>query len=571
MTPPTGRRAALGAVLVGVATLALLVATEPFLAIVWDEGYTLGREVRMRQWFRALADPAGFSRTWTPPAPNTELVQPDNPPRPAPRADQLDTRAELFSRPVLDWFWPFAREEPHGHPPAYAIGGLLGDLVTPNRPLLPRARLGPMAAFSLAAGLLWWTVVRRWGAWAAGAAVGAWVFQPNLFGNAHYATVDAWLASLWVLALGTFVEAVEVPTPAAGQPTRRSPRWGWVVAFGFVCGLAADSKLTGWFLPIPFLGASLLGRDRRGGLTLMVGGVVGVLTLYLLCPPLWGDVVGGLERFFRSNLTRARTIPIPVQFFGRIYNTPAESLPWYNTLAWLVLVTPVGLLALAGLGSFWTIRRGEQAEATPPGRWVRLGTLAGLHALMLLGLRALPHTPGHDGVRLILPLFGMVAVLVGAGAGWAVVRYGRVGRWLVGLAVTEAVVSVAVMMPVPLAYFSPVVGGLPGAARLGMEPTYFWDALDDTALDWLNQHTPAGRTVQFTTFPTSWLYLKQTGKLRAGLAQVDRGRPMWLVFQNRPGSLGPVERDLIENGTPALVVRKLGVPLVFVYPYPDSL
>ncbi len=36
----------------------------------------------------------------------------------------------------------------------------------------------------------------------------AWVLQPNLFANGHYATVDATLASLWLLALIAFAEAV---------------------------------------------------------------------------------------------------------------------------------------------------------------------------------------------------------------------------------------------------------------------------------------------------------------------------------------------------------------------------
>ena len=37
-----------------------MLATEPYLAIVWDEGYTLGREERLREWFHALADPAAL-------------------------------------------------------------------------------------------------------------------------------------------------------------------------------------------------------------------------------------------------------------------------------------------------------------------------------------------------------------------------------------------------------------------------------------------------------------------------------------------------------------------------------
>ena len=66
-----------GAFAVALATLALMVATEPRMAIVWDEGFTLGREARIREWFRALANPPAFASRWVPPSPRSELVQPD--------------------------------------------------------------------------------------------------------------------------------------------------------------------------------------------------------------------------------------------------------------------------------------------------------------------------------------------------------------------------------------------------------------------------------------------------------------------------------------------------------------
>ena len=52
---------------VALLTAILMIATEPKLAIVWDEGYTLGREARLRLWFRALTDPPAFASTWVPP------------------------------------------------------------------------------------------------------------------------------------------------------------------------------------------------------------------------------------------------------------------------------------------------------------------------------------------------------------------------------------------------------------------------------------------------------------------------------------------------------------------------
>ena len=555
-----------GALLVGCATLAVMLASEPRLAIVWDEGFTLGREERVRLWLAALRDPAGFAARWVPPAPRTELVQQDQRPLPPPRRDEIDTTSKLLGPKAMAYFWPFAREEPHGHPPFYAIVGLIGDLIAPGWETLPRARLGPILVFSLAGGALFGFAAGRWGVAAGCTAAGAWLLQPNLFGHGHYATLDGLLAALWVGAVLAFARAIEAPD--------RVRRWAWTVALGVLCGWAAATKLTGWFLPIPFIVWALWVRNARAARILAVAGAVGVATLFAFVPCWWNDPIAGVERFFRSNLTRARTVPIPVEFLGRIYDTPRESLPWYNTLAWTMLVTPIGFLALslvgAGRGAVdfarrWWPRRGVRAT-TPSDP---MAVLALLHWGFLLLLRAMPHTPGHDGVRLFLPAFGMLALVAGYGAAQVERWSRRWGRVLVGAALLEGVASVALLMPTPLAYYSPIVGGPPGAARWGMEPTYFWDGLSDEALAFLNANTPPGRSVQFATIPTSWSYLQQVGKLRVPLSRpTDRERPVFYILQNRPGALSPFDRDLIAHRRPAFQVSQFGVPLVLIYPLP---
>ena len=141
---------------VGLATAVLMLATEPHMAIGWDEGYTLGREARLRDWFRGLRDPVRFAAQWRPLPRDQEMVQ-EADKSPAPTRDQLDSRSKLlFDRQVLEWFWPFAREEPHGHPPFYALLGLAGDLLAPSWQVLPRARLGPILLFSVTAGAIYW-------------------------------------------------------------------------------------------------------------------------------------------------------------------------------------------------------------------------------------------------------------------------------------------------------------------------------------------------------------------------------------------------------------------------------
>ena len=537
-------------------TACLMLLTEPRMAIHWDEGYTLGREESLRDWFQALRDPPRFAADWQHRPFEDELVQ--RPSRtPPPQRNQLDSRSKLlFDRDVLAWFWPFAREEPHGHPPFYALLGLAGDFLAPSWPELPRARLGPIVLFSLTAGAIFSFLATRWGYWAAGLAAGSWVLQPNLFGHGHYAAYDAVLTSLWVLSIIAFSSAI-------GEPTGEMPpraRWLFTGMFGLVLGCAAATKLTGWFLPLPFLAWAVLYRSRRGLITLACGLIIAAVVLVALQPPWWGEPVVAVMRFLDSNLNRGKTIPIKVQFLGTIFNSPSESLPWYNTLVWALMVTPVGFLAMAGLG-IWVALRNWRKES--------LGILLAGHWLFLMMLRAMPHTPGHDGVRLFLPAFGMLAMLGGLGArrllewsaGWPKVA--------IAAALTEGIVSIAVMIPVPLSYFSPIVGGLPGATKLGMEPTYYWDALSPDARRWLAENTLPGRTFYFRGGSTSWLYLRRTGELPRQLAPFDRGLTQWVVLQNRPGAFSADDRALMAGGRPVYTVKKLGVDLIWIFPYSE--
>ena len=196
-----------------------------------------------------------------------------------------------------------------------------------------------MIVFSLTAGSIFSAFFRRGGVWPAFAAAGAWALQPQLFALGHYAGYDAILSALWVNAILAFARAIET-----------KGRWPWVILFGILAGWAADTKLTGWFLPFPFLGWTLIVRSRTGLWTLVIAGFVAVITLYTFNPAWWADPLGGLNRFFESNLSRAKTVPIPIQFLGTIYKTPAESLPWYNTLVWTVIALASGFLAFGDPG-----------------------------------------------------------------------------------------------------------------------------------------------------------------------------------------------------------------------------
>ena len=552
--------------------LTILVGTEPRLAMVWDEGYTLGRVERVRLWFQAVADPSGFAARWT--APTREYVQPDQPYRPPPRADQIDTRAELFSQPALEWFWPFAREEPHGHPPGYALFALIGDGLTPWREPLARARLGTMLLAAWTAGALAVALRKRFGPEAALVGASCWLLHPRLFAEAHYATYDALLASLTVLCGLALLNAV-----AARRSGRKAGFLGWSIVLGLGLGWAATLKLTGWFLVLPLAAWVGLSRCRAGFVALALALPIGLGLAFALNPAFWPDPLEGFRRFWVSNTTRDQTINIETLYLGTVYATPRDSLPWHNTLVLTVATTPALMVFLGLRGGLRTLAKlpgwalSGPAQRDPGRDAVGFGLMFGLLACFFLTLRALPHTPGHDGVRQFLPAFGGLAALAGLGIGpraassRAATR--RLARLLTGLTLAELGLSLAVMMPTPLSYYSPLVGGLPGATKLGFEPTYYWDALDEEALTFLNENTPPPYTVAFASFPTSWLYLHDMGHLKpepwTPLVGPDRP-PRWKVIQNRPGSMSAADRRLVSQHQAAYVHSKLGVPLLWIVP-----
>jgi hypothetical protein len=189
--PGRSRRPVAG-LLISVATLAMMLATASSLAPVWDEGFTLIRLHRVRAWFRAMHEPAGFALRWHPDRVGPPLEDAIRPPS----ASEIDTRGKLLTRPAISCFWPFAREEPHGHPPFYALVALLGETLSPARDELARARLGSILVFSAAVGGLYSFVSRYRGPWSGLAAAGGFGLHPHLFALGHYAHYDALLACL---------------------------------------------------------------------------------------------------------------------------------------------------------------------------------------------------------------------------------------------------------------------------------------------------------------------------------------------------------------------------------------
>ena len=509
-------------VLVSLAVFALLLVAIHQYALAWDEGYTFKRLDALGPWIRQAGEPAN------------------------------DGWSKLFTRRALDRHWRFSREEPDGHGPFYALLSLSGHGLT-HRFLTPPAsyRVGSISLFALAVGSVYATLRRRWGGLSSLVTVGLLASMPRALPEVCYALIDGPLLSLSLLAWCAFARAAE--------------RGSWLarVGFGVVIGLAMATKLTGWFLLFPYLAYAVWLCDRRALVAVAVGAATALGTVFVVNVGWWPDPIGGIGGYFVSNLTRRETIAIDTRFLGVTY---PFSLPWYNTLVWTFFAVPAGTLALGIIG----IAAAPIRRKTEP-----IGMLLLANWGLLMVLRALPQAPGHDGTRQILIAFGFFALLAGYGFHYLhslLADNARWGRGLLALiaaaSVGESVTSAVVYHPLQLSYYSPLVGGLPGATRLGMEPTYFWDSVTPEVLDWLDRNTTPGRCVLFRNNPESWRYLRRWSHLNAevcaDMASI-KVRSQWYVIQHRPGLFLESDRWLIEHATPAFRKEKFGVPLLSIY------
>jgi 4-amino-4-deoxy-L-arabinose transferase-like glycosyltransferase len=510
---PSGLRVFWAAAAVALVVAGLLVATSKPIAIVWDEGDTIARaETIAAANLQELAD-------------------------------------------ASRWPYTLTRE---GHPPLGGIVIAAGHRLAPARlDPLTQYRLGPMLLFALAAGAMFYRLVRDYRSWAVGSvAVAVLVTMPRMFAQMHFATLDGPLTACWILAWAAFVAALR--------------DWRFIPLFGLALGLTLAAKFTGWLAPLPFALWAIGYRDRRALAAVAIGVPLAVGVFIALNPPLWSHPLGGLQTFFDLNLHRAADprLNISTQFFGRMYNLD-HPLPWYNTLVWTAItISPMSLL-FGVLGIVGTVRRAPSD---------RLSMLLVLLWATLIVVRALPWAPPHDGIRLFLPSFAFFAALAGVGAGRGLYRDSLVAgeriiaqgwaKVAIAIVLAAATFDAVAYFPHGLSYYNRLIGGLRGAARLGMEPTYYWDSLDGQALAWLAEHTAADEKIFFAAYPPQNLALLQRWGL-IGRLPSQPGRFRWYVLQRRPSAHGPADLWLIENAKPVYQRTFLGVPLLDVYSYAD--
>jgi 4-amino-4-deoxy-L-arabinose transferase-like glycosyltransferase len=459
-------------------------------------------------------------------------------------------------------------------------------------------RFPGMLMAGLAAGLvvLWGSrAVSRWAGVIAGL---LFITLPRVFHHAHLACFDVPVAATILLTVFAYFQAMT---------SRSTP---WAIATGLCYGLALDTKHNAWSLPaVLFLhwlmteGRAFLGASRgerwRSLLPLLAMLLLGPLVLWLLWPWLWYDTAERVHGWIQFHL---RHDYYNMEFLGRTYHRPPmpRGYAWVMTLA----TVPFTTLLLAGIGCFVSVRHGlrnaqrrrrvddspsDAKRSLAPAPWDTRSSTDALWLLCLLAAYApwwFTTTPIFGGTKHWLTAYPFLCLFAARGFGVFAARLREhftslplhSWRWR-ALAASASVLCVlaplgitADSLPFGLSAYTPLVGGAPGAASLGLNRT-FWGYTSLEMADEMQQLLPRGGSVfVHDTALQSWDMHRQDGtfdpKLRPTLSIPNSS----LALYHYEPHMGRVEYQIWEaygTTTPEAVTTFDGVPVMWLYARPE--
>ncbi len=361
---------------------------------------------------------------------------------------------------------------------------------------LTAARTAPAMAFGLLIALVGVWTARRIGAAAGTIAAAATAMTPRLFGHAHLASLDMLTTLFFVAAMFAVLEAA-----------RGGRNWQFALA-GVIWGMAMLVRLHGMLVAPPVIVWMIWRCRRRAVAPLVCWLLAGLATLFVGWPWLWLAPWSHFRQYLATGTSREA---LHVFYAGHVWID--REVPWHYPWVMFAVVVPLGflLLGIAGLNAWLLADRNERPEDKPLQRLAGRvseaikqpeGLLAAAMVFVLL-VFSWPGTPVYDGVRLFLMVFPIWAVFTGLGADrllqWSstldrLQSYGF--RAAVFLLVLLQGIGLIVYYPCQLSHYNLLVGGLPGAVRLGFEATYWGDAVREPILAEAAQRSP-GRPVVF--------------------------------------------------------------------------
>lgn len=361
--------------------------------------------------------------------------------------------------------------------------------------LITYARVGSAVTFGLLVALLVWLTGRHASPIAGLVAGVSLMLTPRVFGHAHLASVETTMNLMYALTVLSCVHLL------SNKETLRL-RDGFLP--GLFLGLALLTKIQAIFLP-PVIVIWILWHWRfKGVLPLLVLAITSAVVFLAGWPWLWADPVTRFWQYFAQTTDRA---VLYCFYLGKRYAD--HDVPWHYPFVMFLITTPLPFLLLGGWGMSLSRkpsdekRRSTRNSSTPPTK----NYLTPRQNHLLLGafwlpliVFAIPGVPVYDGERLFLIVWPIFSIWIGVAAAHGIRRIDErlnvvVRNLACGAVFAIPLISMVLIHPCYLSFYDVQVGGLRGAATLGMEKDYWGGAVTAEFLESACSQLPEGTTL----------------------------------------------------------------------------
>lgn len=382
---------------------------------------------------------------------------------------------------------------------------------------------------------------------------------PLFIAESHINMKDPWQASMvvgFVWALWRYGE------------TRRTR---WFVGLVLFLSLALGVKWNIGIFPVPlalWLGTlwkrGKLGRwDARrliflSGLALL--GIVGFLAA--IWPYAWSDPVTKIASVASFYLEHGFD-SVRLQPPGYVVAGGFNIFPWVSFLT----QTPVIILLLVGMAMAGLVRR----QVSNP---VNIRALLLLWILVPLIRVSLPHASYYGGLRQVMEIVPLLAVLVGIGVSDVLTMLPRtwrsMGRVIILAVYAPLVYLVLQYHPYENAFFNVLAGGIAGAAKRNLiDWTLSWGSVYKQGAEWMNRNAESGARIAHldgTMFAISPLWLRDDVTVSADYFSGMEQKGEYILSLANPLSPPVFAKRYVDRYlVPVHSIDVGGVPILFIY------
>lgn len=490
--------------------------TIPHYGITWDEPGYLAQANRIRSWFNVLV----------------------NSPRQAATERVIKNHWPVWKGGVAPKEGDDVIQDRLNPPFALMAGGFIGGIFGGILDEFYSHRIIGALSYAIIVSLIFLWAGRDGNLIRALVSAAAFALLPRIFAHAHFFATDLPATALMLLA----VYFLSKPLTALN-----------IICASIFLGMAISTKFTSLILPLAFVVWFVVKRDKRGLISLIIVTLFALIFTGLFYPGLWHDSFSKLKLFMILSSERSKYIAIPTFYFGKVY---WFWLPWHHPWVMVFGTIPLVISTLFVVGAWQVISGKEKSEI------VRLSLL--IFAVFMLSFMA-PNAPGHDGMRLFMPLMPFLTIVSGFGFKflWDKMERRTLKILLSALTFLPGLWGIISWHPYELSYYGLMLGGARVAHLLGMETTYWGDVLTPEVEAEIREIT-VGSAKTFSAFcePIAWRVRR--GRFGDG-AIVTNDSPYWTIMLGRQGIMTDFERLAWEWGSPVWEKRKNGIRLIALF------